>query len=98
MSPIDRKRVKGAGKYLPCIWQRLQEDLDKKFETACGRAPSTSKEQHDTDDEYSNIGKDIVRKLVQRYNELNSKSEKIIMTIYRQLLSRREMMDKFKCS
>ena len=99
MSPIHRKRVKATGIYLPCKRQGLQEVLDKKFETACGRAPSTSKEQRDTDNEDNTIGKDIARKLVQRYNEVNSKSEKItIMTIFGQLLNRRELMDKFKCS
>ena len=99
ISPIDRKRVKATGKYLPCKRQILQEVLDKKFETDCGRAPSTSKEQHDREDEDNNIGKDIVRKLVQRYNEVNSKSQKItITTIFGQSLSRRELMDKFKSS
>ena len=97
MSPIHRKRVRATSRNLPC--KRLQEVLDKKFETACGRASSTSKEQHDTDEEDNNIGKDVVKKLVQRYNEVNSKSEKItIMTIFIQLLGRRELMDKFKCS
>ena len=97
MSPIHRKRVKATSKNLTC--KRLQEVLDKKFETACERAPSTSKEHRDTDDEDNNIGKDIVKKLVQRYNDVNSKSEKIaIMIIFGQLLSRRELMDKFKFS
>ena len=45
MSPIDRKKVKATVKYLSCKRQRLQEALDKKFETACRTALSTSKEK-----------------------------------------------------
>ena len=77
----------------------MQDALDKKFETTCRTTPSTSKEKIDIDDKDNNIGKNIVRKLVQRYNEVNSKSEKItLMTIFGQSLSRREWMAKLKCS
>ena len=50
MRPIDRKKDKATSKYLPCKRQILQEALDKRFEIACERAPSTSKEQDYTDD------------------------------------------------
>ena len=45
MSQINRKKVKATVKYLPCKRQRLQDALDKKFETACRTALSTSKEK-----------------------------------------------------
>ena len=100
MIAIDRKTVKATVKYLSCKRQRLQDALDKKFETACRTALSTSKEKMTQIIKIIDSGKDIFRKLVvQRYKEVNSKSETIkITTIFGQSLSRRELMAKFKCS